>query len=219
MADKCVLDYLKILNVRPQYAMQFLFMLLSLSICGLVGHPNTFYSNRPNPHRSPADDLWICSSPFCCAFSAFYWNCVSPSLKVYNYCLRDHTFSLVAAMHSFLLFFFFAACCSTSDIQRGAFCVWLCPKAVVLQCRLIITEYTTSGKTIWRSLMSNMRETKITKKKKLTRKGLERWSFFLPPARCSISCYCCFLLFHSANIKEDLKERRPWQLKMRSCYI
>lgn len=38
------------------------------------------------------------------------------------------------------------------------------PKAVVLQDRLIITEYTTSGKTISTSLMSHMRETKITKK-------------------------------------------------------
>lgn len=125
MADKCVLDYLKILNVRPQYAMQFLFMLLSLSICGLVGHPNTFYSNRPNPHRSPADDLWICSSPFCCAFSAFYWNCVSPSLKVYNYCLRDHTFSLVAAMHSFLPFFLRRVLLHIRHPERGLLCLTL----------------------------------------------------------------------------------------------
>ena len=40
------------------------------------------------------------------------------------------------------------------------------PKAVLLQGRLIITEYTTFGKTVSTSLMSNMRETKITKKKK-----------------------------------------------------
>lgn len=60
------------------------------------------------------------------------------------------------------------------------------PKAVVLQDRLIITEYTASGKTISTSLMLNMRETKITKKKRMTRKGLERWSFFLPPSLLAV---------------------------------
>ena len=107
--------------------------------------------------------------------------------------------------------FFFLVCRSTSEIQRGAFCVWLAPKAVVLQGRLIITEYTTSGKTISTSLMSNMRETKITKKKKqMTRKGLERWSFFLT---ASLSWQHFLLLLLSTilqstkNIKEDLKER------------
>lgn len=46
------------------------------------------------------------------------------------------------------------------------------PKVLVLQGRLIITEYTASGKTISTSLMSNMRETKITKEKK----DDEEWS-------------------------------------------
>lgn len=50
--------------------------------------------------------------------------------------------------------------------REGPFVSDFAPKAVVLQGRLIITEYTTLGKTISTSLMSNMRETKITKKKK-----------------------------------------------------
>lgn len=79
------------------------------------------------------------------------------------------------------------------------------PKAVVLQDRLIITEYTTSGKTISTSLMSHMRETKITKKddeEKVLKDGFSVAVWF----------WLCFLLLFLLlqsikNIKEDLKER------------
>lgn len=68
----------------------------------------------------------------------------------------------------FSLFFLLSSLCVAPHqrSREGPFVSDFAPKAVVLQGRLIITEYTTSGKTISESLMSNMRETKITKKKK-----------------------------------------------------
>ncbi len=92
-------------------------------------------------------------------------------LKVYSDCLKVHTFSLVAVLHIFFFppfYFLFLSSLCVAPHQRsseGPFVSDFAPKAVVLQGRLIITEYTTSGKTISTSLMSNIRETKITKKK------------------------------------------------------
>lgn len=128
---------------------------------------------------------------------------LSPSFKVYNYCLKVHTFSLVATSHFFFSlapFFLFQSFLAQHQRSReGPFVSDFAPKAVVLQGRLIITEYTTSGKTISASLMSNMRETKITKKKRMTRNGLERWSFFLSQSLLAlvpgiVAFYCCSTL-------------------------
>lgn len=118
--------------------------------------------------------LTLSSSPcltLCFSFLSLLWHSLSLSLKVYSYCLKVHTFSLVAAVHFFFFLLhppLFLPCVllHIRDPERGPFVSDFAPKAVVLQGRLIITEYTTSGKTISTSLMSNMRETKITKKKK-----------------------------------------------------
>lgn len=64
-------------------------------------------------------------------FSAFYgtlFRCLSKfTTIVWKFTLLvwwQHIFS-----SSFPFFLpFFLVCCSTSEIQRGAFCVWLCPK-------------------------------------------------------------------------------------------
>lgn len=75
----------------------------------------------------------------------------------------------MAVLHFFFLLHFSFSSLGVAPHQRsgeGPFVSDFAPKAVLLQGRLIITEYTTLGKTISTSLMSNMRETKITKKKK-----------------------------------------------------
>lgn len=123
------------------------------------------------------------------------------------------TFSLLP----FYFLFLSSSCVAPHQRSReGPFVSDFAPKAVILQGRLIITEYTTSGKTISTSLMSNMRETKITKKKKgwrgkVLKDGLSfclplSWQYFLLLLRSTVSQYI-------KNIKEDLKERGvcPWR--------
>ena len=149
------------------------------------------------------------------SFSLFFLSsALSLSFKVYNCCQKVHTLVWWQCrfsppfLSSLFLFFILLLFLSVAPHQRsreGPFVSDFTPTAVVLQGRLIITEYTTSGKTISGSLMSNMRETKITKKRvwrgKVLKVGLSfclSLSLALFLSFGSISCYCCCLLFGSA---------------------
>ena len=155
------------------------------------------------PFLSP---FFLCSLPPHCSFS------ISQSLQPLSE--SSHISSVAVSLLSplpfeslsFLSSLIFLVCCSTSEIQRGAFCVWLCPEGGRLARQINNYRVHNIGENNFRIFDVKHERDQNYKEKGLTRKGPESWSFFLSVSLSlalilsfgSISCYCCCLLFGSA---------------------
>lgn len=155
-----------------------------------------------------------------CAFSAF---CGTLFLCLSKFTTIVWKFTLLVwwqlcAFFSCLFFFFllfFLVCCSTSEIQRGAFCVWLCPKGSRLARQINNYRVHNIGENNF-SIFDVKHERNQNYKEK---KDDEERSWKMVFLSVSLSWQYFLLLLLSTvsqcikNITEDLKERGvcPWR--------
>ena len=99
----------------------------------------------------------------------------------------------------FFLIPFFLVCCSTSEIQRGAFCVWLCPKGSRLARQINNYRVHNIGENNFNIFdVKHERNQNYKEKKDDEERSWKMVFLSVSLSLGSISCYCCFLLFRSA---------------------